>query len=436
MKRLVATLTACLLLAGCAAAPSSDAGADSQTANTPAQSSAQNTGANPDLAGLELQVLPEMSAVTAEGFYTMDLAPQSDDSLCILYGDFQSSSLIPLCAAPGCTHTESECQSWLPACGGGARPMIIGEQLFLVFPGAPGSVNEYGENALAKVMTLEPDGSGKTLLTRFGAEQELRDPYITDGRDLYCTLQTVEDGWPKEELIRIDLATGEWESLYEMDVEHDEQLTDTFGSCVLLSSLAQSLDDSISQGYLSTVFFFLFLATGEKTQVFAPPSGDTQRAFRGRELYYYSQSENALHCLDCDTLTDQVLKQPVVPEPFAPEDAEFRDCRDGHALFLLFPPDSDDFSLLQVDLATGESSDFTLTCTDIMGTERPVRILASLPGTEQYLVEMGEQAVDYHTELSDGTPTVMKTSRPLYGVMDAADYWSSSPNYQTLNYSE
>ena len=89
-----------------------------------------------------------------------------------------------------------------------------------------------------------------------------------------------------------------------------------------------------------------------------------------------------------------------------------------------------------MDLATGESSDFTLTCTDIMGSERRVRVLASLPGTEQYLVEMGEQAVDYHTELSDGTPTVMKTSRPLYGVMDAADYWSSSPNYLTLNYSE
>ena len=345
MKRLVALLAACLVLAGCAAAPSSDAGAASPAAGDPAQSSAQSTGANPDLAGLELQVLPEMSAVTAEGFYTVDMVPLPDGSIRMLYGDFASSSLIPLCAAPGCAHTGPECQGRMFAYGG-IRSMVIGEQILLVLPGVSGSVDEYGEAALAGIMTMEPDGSGKTLLTRFGAEQELRDPYITDGRDLYCTLQTVEDGWPKEELIRIDLATGEWESLYEMDVEHDEQLTDTFGSCVLLSSLAQSLDDSISQGYLSTVFFRLDLATGEKTQVFAPPSGDTQRAFRGRELYYYSQSENALHCLDCDTLTDQVLKQPVVPEPFAPEDAEFRDCRDGHALFLLFPPDSDDFSLL------------------------------------------------------------------------------------------
>lgn len=430
MKRLVATLTACLLLAGCAAAPSSDAGADSQTANTPAQSSAQNTGANPDLAGLELQVLPEMSAVTAEGFYTVDMVPLPDGSIRMLYGDFASSSLIPLCAAPGCAHTGPECQSWLPACGGGARPMIIGEQLFLVFPGAPGSVAEYGENALAKVMTLEPDGSGKTLLTRFGAAQQLSDPYITDGRDLYCTLQTAEDGWPKEDLIRIDLATGEWESIYQMDAEHSEQLMGAFGSCVLLCS------QTSVQGKLAMPLTRLDLATGEKAQVPYPDLGDTTMAVQGRKIYYYSFSENALHGLDWVSLEDRVLKENLFEGGLGDVSASFLDCRDDHALLSLFLPDSDETLLVQVDLTTGESSDFTLTYSDIMGSERRVRVLASLPGTEQYLVEMGEQAVDYPTELSDGTPTVMKTARPLYGVMDAADYWSSSPNYLTLNYSE
>ncbi len=430
MKRLVATLTACLLLAGCAAAPSSDAGADSQTANTPAQSSDQNPGANPDLAGLELQVLPEMSAVTAEGFYTVDMVPLPDGSIRMLYGDFASSSLIPLCAAPGCAHTGPECQSWLPACGGGARPMIIGEQLFLVFPGAPGSVAEYGENALAKVMTLEPDGSGKTLLTRFGAAQQLSDPYITDGRDLYCTLQTAEDGWPKEDLIRIDLATGEWESIYQMDAEHSEQLMGAFGSCVLLCS------QTSVQGKLAMPLTRLDLATGEKAQVPYPDLGDTTMAVQGRKIYYYSFSENALHGLDWVSLEDRVLKENLFEGGLGDVSASFLDCRDDHALLSLFLPDSDETLLVQVDLTTGESSDFTLTYSDIMGSERRVRVLASLPGTEQYLVEMGEQAVDYPTELSDGTPTVMKTARPLYGVMDAADYWSSSPNYLTLNYSE
>ena len=49
---------------------------------------------------------------------------------------------------------------------------------------------------------------------------------------------------------------------------------------------------------------------------------------------------------------------------------------------------------------------------------------------------MGEQAVDYPTKASDGTPTVVKATRPLYGLIDTADYWSSSPDYQTLAYSD
>lgn len=102
-NRLTALLTACLLLAGCTAAPQSVSLPARSSA--PAQSSTRSAGANPDLAGLELQVLPEMSAVTAEGLYTVDMLPLPDGSIRILYGDFASSSLHPLCSLPGCDHT-------------------------------------------------------------------------------------------------------------------------------------------------------------------------------------------------------------------------------------------------------------------------------------------------------------------------------------------
>ena len=167
-NRLTALLTACLLLAGCAAAPQSVSLPARSSA--PAQSSTRSAGANPDLAGLELQVLPEMSAVTAEGLYTVDMLPLPDGSIRILYGDFASSSLHPLCSLPGCDHTGSECQGRLMAYGG-IRPMVIGGRIFLVLPGAPDLADEHGEAALAGVMTMEPDGSGKALLTRFGPTQ-------------------------------------------------------------------------------------------------------------------------------------------------------------------------------------------------------------------------------------------------------------------------
>lgn len=426
-NRLPALLTACLLLAGCTAAPQSVSLPARSSA--PAQSSTRSAGANPDLAGLELQVLPEMSAVTAEGLYTVDMLPLPDGSIRILYGDFASSSLHPLCSLPGCDHTGSECQGRLMAYGG-IRPMVIGGRIFLVLPGAPDLADEHGEAALAGVMTMEPDGSGKALLTRFGPTQQSKDPYLTDGRDLYCTLETAEAGWPKQELIRVELATGEWESIYQMSAEHSEQLISVFGSCVLLSS------QSSVQGKLVMTLARLDLSTRETTQVPAPDPDDTTMLVQGRQIYYYSFSENALHGLDWLTLEDRVLKENLFEGGAGEGFVNLLDCRDGFALLSLFLPDSEQALTVRVDLNSGESADFSLLSTTISGPGRPVRILAPLPGTDRYLVEMGEQAVDYPTKTSDGTPTVVKATRPLYGLIDTADYWSSSPDYQALTYSD
>lgn len=426
-NRLTALLTACLLLAGCAAAPQSVSLPARSSA--PAQSSTRSAGANPDLAGLELQVLPEMSAVTAEGLYTVDMLPLPDGSIRILYGDFASSSLHPLCSLPGCDHTGSECQGRLMAYGG-IRPMVIGGRIFLVLPGAPDLADEHGEAALAGVMTMEPDGSSKALLTCFGPTQQLKDPYLTDGRDLYCTLQTTEAGWPKQELIRVELATGEWESIYQMSAEHPEQLMSAFGSCVLLSS------QNAVQGKLVMTLARLDLSTGETTQVPAPDPDDTTMLVQGRQIYYYSFSENALHGLDWLTLEDRVLKENLFEGGAGEGFVNLLDCRDGFVLLSLFLPDSEQALTVRVDLNSGESADFSLLSTTISGPGRPVRILATLPGTDRYLVEMGEQAMDYPTKTSDGTPTVVKAARPLYGLIDTADYWSSSPDYQTLAYSD
>lgn len=426
-NRLPALLTACLLLAGCTAAPQSVSLPARSSA--PAQSSTRSAGANPDLAGLELQVLPEMSAVTAEGLYTVDMLPLPDGSIRILYGDFASSSLHPLCSLPGCDHTGSECQGRLMAYGG-IRPMVIGGRIFLVLPGAPDLADEHGEAALAGVMTMEPDGSGKALLTRFGPTQQSKDPYLTDGRDLYCTLETAEAGWPKQELIRVELATGEWESIYQMSAEHSEQLISAFGSCVLLSS------QSSVQGKLVMTLARLDLSTRETTQVPAPDPDDTTMLVQGRQIYYYSFSENALHGLDWLTLEDRVLKENLFEGGAGEGFVNLLDCRDGFALLSLFLPDSEQALTVRVDLNSGERADFSLLSTIISGPGRPVRILATLPGTDRYLVEMGEQAVDYPTKTSDGTPTVVKATRPLYGLIDTADYWSSSPDYQALTYSD
>lgn len=425
MKRLAAILTACLLLAGCAGPAPEPGSAPAQS-----QSSAQSAEPAPvQSAGLELRALPTKSAVTAEGFYTMDILPRQDGSLCILYGDFASSTLSPLCSVPGCAHNGSECPSWLPPSSGGVRPMIIGEQIFLVFGGVPGQTEEQTEDDIAHIMTMEPDGSSKTLLTRFGPDQQLCAPYLTDDRDLYCTLETTEADQLRRELIRVDLATGEWETLYEMDVEHDEQVTEAFGSCVLLGS------QTVDQGKPVLLLNRLDLSTGEKAQVPAPSYGDASTAFRGRQVCYYSLSENALHCLDWITLEDRVLKENLFEGGVGNGFVSLLDCQDGHALLTWYAADSEDSLTVQVDLSSGKSTSFSLLRNTLTGKGLPASILAALPGTSRYLVDLGEEAVDYATYGSDGAPMVARTSRTLYGVINASDYWSSTPSYQTLAYS-
>lgn len=430
MKKTAALLCALLALAaltGCGARTAQN------TAQTTPQSLPQSSAPPAQSAPLELQRLEELPGITREGFYVTEPALNGSDAMNLMYADFSSAAKIHLCASANCTHTGPECDSWLPANGGGCRPMMIGDRLVLTMPGASFYNDELGESSFPQIMTMSPDGKDKKTLVTFGAAQELFDPYLTDGTNLYCMLETTEAQQVKRELIRIDLSTGQWEALYELDTERNEQLQDAFGSCVLLSSLGQNMDDTIAEGTVTTVFSRLDLSTGEKQVIFSPSSGDTVRVFRGRELYYYSLSENALHCLDCETLADEVIKQPVFEGEFDPQYADLMDCRDGHALLRLFAPDSNDFSLLQVDLATGESSAFTLTLTDIMGTERPVRILAAIPGTSQYLVKAGEEKVTCQTTQPDGTPLAATTARTVYGIIDAADYWASNPAYRTIS---
>lgn len=427
---ILSVLLAVLTLTSCGAAESYDA----NSMKSDSQESSQ-------IVNMNLRSVEEEAAVTEEGCYTIDLIPNPDDSGNIMYIDFQSKSGIHLCSSANCTHDGPECDGRVEPSGGGSCPIIIGNQFVLVFPGAPHYNDELGEASFPKIMTLGPDGKDKTVITRFGAAQQLRMPYIVDddGKNLYCTLDTTEAEQFKREIIKIDITTGKWNSIYEMDTEHDEQLVDAFDSSFLLSSLAESFEDTLSSGMVTTVFHRLDLSTGEKETVFSPKSGDTLRVFQGEQIYYFSVSENSLHSLNCATLEDRVLKENVFDSNVdLKNNVEFLDCRDGHALLGLFTTDStgsEEFSLYQVDLSTGEKSEFSLIKTSDLGKTMPVQVLAKIPGTNQYLVDMGDEAVEMETRQDDGTSMYVTTSRIIYGIIDVEDYWASNPEYSVIKFS-
>lgn len=382
----------------------------------------------------ELQSLKWGSAITKDGYYLMDPVSNSDNSTNIMYIDFQSKSEIHLCASANCTHTGPECEGRLPASGGGSRPLIISNQLVLAFPGAPYFNDELGEASFPKIMTMGMDGKDKKVITTFKAAQEIFEPYITDGENLYCTLETTEANELKSEIIKINLETGDWIPVYELNVEQGEQVIDAYGSNFIISGVGQSLDETLAQGTVTSVFFKLNVSTGEKETIFSPESGDTLRIFQGKELYYFSLSENALHCLDCETLTDKIVCESVFEDGTALNLVEFLDCRDGYALFGQTSEDFEDFSMIKVNLSTGEKSEFNLTSTNLMGTVRPVQVLSKIPGTEQYLVKIGEKSVEEESQQPDGTSMYVTTARDIYAIINASDYWASNPAYSVIEF--
>ena len=400
-----------------------------------ASSSVNSTQKPAQIVDGELQSLKWGSSITEDGYYLMDPVANPDNSTNIMYIDFESKSEIHLCASANCTHTGSGCEGRLPASGGGSRPLIINNQLVLAFPGAPYYNEKLGNASFPKIMTMGEDGKDKRVITMFKAAQEIFEPFVTDGKNLYCTLQTADGDELKSEIIKINLKTGDWIAVYELDVEKGEQVIDAYGSNFIISAIGQNPEETLAQGTITTIFYNVNISTGEKKTVFAPESGDTMRAFQGNEIYYYSISENALHCLDCETLTDKTICEKVFEDETALNLVEFLDCRDGHALFGRKSEDLENFSMLQVNLSTGEKSEFNLTRTNLAGTVRPVQVLSKIPGTEEYLVKIGEKSVEKESQQQDGTSMYVTTARDVYAIINASDYWASNPEYSVIEFS-
>ena len=164
MKRLAALLAACLVLAGCAAAPRSDAGAASQPASAPAQSGAQSTQSADTAPAGPLSLLQGSGGVPLGGFgpdglYFVTPWARADGSFNLWYADYASRQILPLCAAPGCPHDSDSCTSYIPLSSGGALPEVVGETLVLFFPGQPGGGSD--ASALPRLEVMGLDGSDR-----------------------------------------------------------------------------------------------------------------------------------------------------------------------------------------------------------------------------------------------------------------------------------
>lgn len=409
-RRFCFALCAALLLSfsGCGNSRGSDIPAEGTDSSVAVVSPSQPESAAP------LRVL-NIGAVTSTGYYFVNPVPNRDNSLTMMYLDFEKGTESPLCFAEGCTHSGPDCQANLPASGGGCSTLAVEDQLVLAFTGSIGSNQELGEASYPRIQIMSPDGSSRTEIVRFGAGQELYDPYVTDGENLYCTLETEENNESRLELVCVNLSNGKLSTLH------------TFGTETLVGACDGYflLTDYTSEG--QRIFLRMDAVSLQQEEIFRPTDDHCSIRLEGPYLYALSRSENALHRLDCRTLEDTVAAENFMGLT-ADREAYILGALDGHILLNVYEPSTEESTLLSIDTATGEQIPFTLLYPDAFGTPRVVPILARIPGQETYLVTTGETMIDVQTLASDGTDMTARIPREIHALISISDYWNSNPN--------
>lgn len=190
MKRLVAILTACLLLAGCggAAAPAAE----------PAAVRFAGDG---------------MFLPTDEGVYELQsIAPGSAN---LFYIDAETGQRIFLCADPNCPHNVDSCTSYIATPGASFPPLLLQgkDQLLVFFTGTD-------EGSAPRAMTMDYDGSNRRTAFTLSANQQPMGSFFLAGDQLYFDLmETDQTGQNSYQLWCADLSAGKAEKRLDLGVD-------------------------------------------------------------------------------------------------------------------------------------------------------------------------------------------------------------------------
>lgn len=199
LHRCIPILLSVLLLTSCGA-------------NSPADSPVSGQTSGEQTASIQY-LGPEQpfGSGNSSGYYYLDTL---DGGASLLrYVDYATHQDVPLCSQPNCTHDDEKCSAWFAYGGTTLNVYATDEQLIICFNGSPwdsSAFAEYGEAALPRVFTLQPDGSERQEVARFEAADAFSSIPAFDGQTLYTIVTSYNegDGNGSKTITAIDLATG------------------------------------------------------------------------------------------------------------------------------------------------------------------------------------------------------------------------------------
>ena len=370
-------------------------------------------------------------AAGEDGFYSIS-STRADGSTNIQYTDYETMESIPLCSQINCTHDSDVCTSWLPYNGGGTSLMTVGEQLILAAPGQPNLYENLGDLCLPNIRVCALDGSNRKLLVQFSSEQRLLTPYLTDGEFLYVTLQTLTEERVQNELIQIDLSSGNYSTLIELDNEHSESVLGASGEYIFFNQLSDTSQEARLQMNYTVDIYRYNINTAKKELIAKCPIDTCRRALLQNTLVTYDRNMNCLTLFDCVENKQQAVISFVLPNNLTAMDVNLI-YYDAPYLLISYPNVTEDGQkglrcYQTVNFSTQEICDFER-CYSVGDRLLPDFPIANID-EQYYFVVDGEEEIPQSLITNEGATYYLSTTAFQYGKIKKSDYWTGQNTNQ------
>lgn len=401
------------LLCGCTAI--------SESANANSLNENQESQTYINLNCISKSNLPFGGSGSKDGYYTMSETSRQDGSTNILYSDYQSQRTIYLCNQANCTHDSSSCTSWVPFSGGGTVPLVVGERLVLAYFGNTAYAEDIGERALPRFEIMDLSGANRHLLKTLQANQELKEPFITDGSALYFVVRTYTEQGYTDAFTRLSLDNAKMDVLWFLDSPH-EIVRSAFENYV--ATIRYDENSDVQELCMRN------WDTGEMSLVKKWETDQVRYILLGSDFIYVQQQgeDRQLHKTNLLTGEDIVVSEHIFEE-VSLLDVWVSEYQDNHIIVCENVRD-DSGVIVEVkaqmfDINNGSSQNWSLLY-KYYDSYATVSIAAEILGKDCYFVLANESEPVEGSQVSeDGIPLFVPSPQRTFGIISATDYWES-----------
>lgn len=413
-KLLVSALTLLLLATGC----SSPAASGSSSTAQPVEQ--------------ELWNFPNLRLCTEEspeGLYQIESLRQG--SCNILYVDYASAQIVPLCDVPNCEHNNDSCTSYIPLKDGEAPPMVLtnGDFIFIMV---------HGESESRNAQIQIADKSGKNRHTLFEAKsgESLGAALYADSQAVYFEVFSIEgtgdDMRQVDTLMQVDLSTEKAQPITRLE---DKVIYGEFGDGFLVGKYGEAEDGTMTVGY----YRLNIPQNGDAAWLDDSPvyqsDGSSGCYIMNNRICAYDYTTNVFSMTDAATgETKQVDCSALVPdEDLGPgREPGISELSGDYYQLTVFQKQDENGNYptkhYVVNVASGEiSPPFNLKIASVGGVG--VALMGEYQDEFCVVYDYVNKTITYNGP--SGVETA-ELSIPQYAMMKKSNYFQSIPNYQPV----